>query len=189
MNFLFGISGRIGRLQWWGGQAIIISLLIAMFIFVGETLPDSLANATQGQQLSSFGVIIAIVVLCIWMNIAVTVKRYHDRNKSGWWFFCGLIPFIGGIWQMVECGFLSGTPGGNEYGPPSGAGAGGGAGGLDAEIAAMKGGQAELKTSPFAFLKGVGEKKAIPVARQSAPIAKPGTTRLNGKPIFGQRGV
>jgi len=28
-----------------------------------------------------------------------------------------LIPVIGGLWTLIECGFLDGTPGSNKYGP------------------------------------------------------------------------
>jgi hypothetical protein len=61
-------------------------------------------------------IMLAIYLLCIWINVAVTVKRYHDRDKSGFWFLIIFVPLIGGIWQLVECGFLSGTAGGNSYG-------------------------------------------------------------------------
>jgi hypothetical protein len=63
---------------------------------------------------------LAAAVLCYWINVAITVKRYHDRNKSGIWFLVIFVPFIGGIWQLVECGFLAGSSGSNDYGPRSG---------------------------------------------------------------------
>ncbi|TGR16409.1 DUF805 domain-containing protein, partial [Mesorhizobium sp. M8A.F.Ca.ET.197.01.1.1] len=44
-------------------------------------------------------------------------KRWHDRNKSGWWTLIGLIPIIGGIWLLIELGILEGTRGANQYGP------------------------------------------------------------------------
>ncbi len=44
------------------------------------------------------------------------MRRYHDRNKSGWWFFLCFVPIVGPIWQFIELGFLSGTPSGNSYG-------------------------------------------------------------------------
>jgi uncharacterized membrane protein YhaH (DUF805 family) len=48
---------------------------------------------------------------------AVYAKRWHDRDKSGWWSLIILVPIIGGIWFLVECGILPGTPGANQYGP------------------------------------------------------------------------
>ena len=34
-------------------------------------------------------------------SIAVTVRRLHDTDKSGWWIFISLVPLIGGIWLLV----------------------------------------------------------------------------------------
>ena len=53
----------------------------------------------------------------IYPVIALYAKRWHDRNKSGWWSLIGLIPIIGGIWMLIELGFLKGTAGPNSYGP------------------------------------------------------------------------
>lgn len=54
-------------------------------------------------------------ILYLWATYAVTAKRWHDRDKSGWWSLIGLIPF-GSIWMLVECGFLKGTDGPNRFG-------------------------------------------------------------------------
>lgn len=51
-----------------------------------------------------------------WASLAVQVKRWHDRNKTGWMFLVGLIPLIGSIWVFVEAGLSEGTLGPNEYG-------------------------------------------------------------------------
>src|SRR5680860_792339 len=50
--------------------------------------------------------------------ILVDIKRWHDRDKSGWWMLIVLVPIIGWIWFIVELGFLKGTPGPNRFGPP-----------------------------------------------------------------------
>lgn len=62
----------------------------------------------------------AFYILLGYVGIAVSVKRFHDRGKSGWWVLVGLIPIIGAFWLLIENGFLDGTPGDNQYGPPPG---------------------------------------------------------------------
>ena len=57
-------------------------------------------------------------LLALIPSVIVYIKRFHDRDKSGWWVLIGLIPIIGPIWLLVECGFLKGTPGPNRFGPP-----------------------------------------------------------------------
>src|SRR5262245_37368368 len=101
MDLLFGFSGRIGRLQWWLAQAanlFIIALGIGIIVMLAGG--DKLAAAGSSGGLGSAGssvilVICAIVVLCTWINVASTVKRFHDRGKSGFWFFISFVPYIG----------------------------------------------------------------------------------------------
>lgn len=56
-------------------------------------------------------------VLQTWASLAIAVKRAHDRGRSGWFVLVGLIPIVGGLWLLVELGFLKGTDGDNAYGP------------------------------------------------------------------------
>lgn len=55
-------------------------------------------------------------------SLAVAIRRLHDQDKSGWFIFIGLIPFVGGIIVLVfYC--LEGTRGPNRFGPdPKGMG-------------------------------------------------------------------
>ncbi|QJQ52402.1 hypothetical protein ADP71_40730 [Vitreoscilla sp. C1] len=48
-------------------------------------------------------------------QLAVSVRRLHDINKSGWWILIGLIPLVGGIWFIIlMC--TDGTPDDNQFG-------------------------------------------------------------------------
>jgi uncharacterized membrane protein YhaH (DUF805 family) len=66
---------------------------------------------------SASTVILAFGVLVTWISLAIAVKRYHDRDKSGWWALIIFLPVIGALWYLIECGFLRGTEGNNDYGP------------------------------------------------------------------------
>jgi uncharacterized membrane protein YhaH (DUF805 family) len=46
---------------------------------------------------------------------AVSVRRLHDSDKSGWWLLLGLVPVVGGLIVMILM-LLPGTPGPNRYG-------------------------------------------------------------------------
>lgn len=99
-------AGRIGRRVFWL-QGVLVFVVIA----VVAALLDSLLQAN--------GIVSMIVsLLTIWPGLAVQIKRWHDRDKSGWWVLIALVPVIGGIWALVETGFLEGTPGPNRFGPP-----------------------------------------------------------------------
>ena len=120
MNLLFGFQGRIGRLSWWLGQLINLGLLVAIFIVAAVVARQSQMAGTKAEAgLSGAALLLLLSVVSIWINVAVTVKRFHDRNKSGVWFLVNFIPIIGPFWLLIECGFLPGTQGVNSVTSPS----------------------------------------------------------------------
>ena len=127
MNLLFGFSGRIGRLQWWLAQlvAIPVIILVSVGIIAAFAQPGTSDTSEKWAAIANAGTGVVLFVaaafaLMLWINIASTVKRFHDRDKSGYWFFISFVPYIGAIWVSVECGFLAGSAGANSYGPPPG---------------------------------------------------------------------
>jgi uncharacterized membrane protein YhaH (DUF805 family) len=125
MSMFTTLNGRINRQKWWLGLIVlVIAEWIIMFILTmlfGTAAP--VEPATEGfsysSNLSPVGAIIMLVVMIpfVWFGICLSGKRWHDRGKSAWWILIALIPIIGGIWALVENGFLKGTDGPNQYGP------------------------------------------------------------------------
>jgi uncharacterized membrane protein YhaH (DUF805 family) len=102
-TFLFSFKGRISRLPF---------LLWLTFTGIVTFLPAKIFNPKLQSDWELF-----TAILLAWPNWAVAVKRWHDRDKSGWWMLINLIPILGSIWTVVELGFFPGTPGDNHYGP------------------------------------------------------------------------
>ena len=118
-DLLFGFQGRANRAKFWlvALAILIVELILFAAVFGGAAMsgdPERMAAAAG--PLAGI-VLIVFIVAATWISIAVAVKRYHDRNKSGWWVLIVLVPVIGGLWYLIECGFLRGTPGPNTYGP------------------------------------------------------------------------
>ena len=118
-DLLFGFQGRANRAKFWlvALAILIVEMVLFAAIFGGAALsgdPERMAAAAG--PLASI-VLVIFIVIATWISIAVAVKRYHDRNKSGWWVLIVLVPVIGGLWYLIECGFLRGTTGPNDYGP------------------------------------------------------------------------
>lgn len=127
MGQYFSFSGRASRLQYWM-TGLVTFVLWMLFIGVAvATAPNSSGGELSDDLVAAFAgrmvvVALPLALLTCWLNISCVVRRYHDRDKSGVWYFVVFIPYIGAIWQFVECGFLSGTQGANSYGPPPGSG-------------------------------------------------------------------
>jgi len=102
---LFSFKGRINRQPYWFFTltVLVIILFPAFFVFeVGTEQADNYVNITS--------------IILLWPNLAVQAKRWHDRDKSAWWLLINLVPLIGGIWALIENGFLPGTESENRFG-------------------------------------------------------------------------
>jgi uncharacterized membrane protein YhaH (DUF805 family) len=96
-------SGRARRKEYWMFILfnIIISFIIGLLIAFVEAL---------------FFLPYLYTLAILIPSIAVMVRRLHDTNRSGWWWFIAFIPIIGTIILIV---FLAqdSQPGENQYGP------------------------------------------------------------------------
>lgn len=116
LAFFFSPSGRFGRAQWWLAQlAILATVTIAVVILLGILSGTADQAPSADVLLLSIGLVMVALML-MWVGFCITVKRYHDRGKSAWWYLIQFIPIIGGIWALVELGFCSGDDGDNDYG-------------------------------------------------------------------------
>ena len=104
---VLSFDGRIKRKAWW-----VIAAPIMAFNIILSLLSSSFPNDLYVQ-----GLTIIIRIALLWPFWAVSAKRWHDRNKSGFWTLINLIPIVGSTWMVVECGCLKGIEGENEYGP------------------------------------------------------------------------
>ena len=103
-RYLFSFEGRVTRLEYWMFYVPLIIGYIIVFIFA----------AVFGEEAATI-ILYLLGLVFIWSVIAIQVKRWHDRDKSGWWILINFIPIIG-LWALVENGFLSGTEGKNRFG-------------------------------------------------------------------------
>jgi len=111
--YLFtSFEGRINRAKWWAGIAVL--LVIGM---VALAIDNYVIGVTFFPEFP-YGYVYAIWgIASIYFGLALYAKRWHDRDKSGWWTLILLVPVIGAVWFLVEQGILEGTPGDNSYGP------------------------------------------------------------------------
>ena len=126
-QWLFSIKGRIGRRDFWIWIAIWAVTMVTLFSLAGGGLVDL--------QTAAF-----MLVCLLWPMAAVTIKRLHDRGKSGlwallmvlaWMLLAGNWSMLPGVWQwgvgrfiptliivmmLIDLGAFVGTQGENKYG-------------------------------------------------------------------------
>lgn len=104
-------SGRASRSEYWWFYlfCFLVALVgIALDFFLGNYDPDDPASFPWIALLISLPLILP--------SLAALVRRLHDTDKSGWWYFIGLVPVIGAIVLLIFL-VLEGTDGDNRYGP------------------------------------------------------------------------
>lgn len=112
-------DGRIPRMTFWLSVLILMIVqwvLFALFGGMSMMSMDPADPAAMEKMMSGMWPIWIISLIFLWPALAVYAKRWHDRDKSGWWSLILFIPLIGFIWFLVECGFLRGTEGPNRFG-------------------------------------------------------------------------
>lgn len=96
-------SGRAIRSEYWWFSLFNFILLIGLM-------------ATAGILNSSFILIMYVVVFVATFipGLAVSVRRLHDTDRTGWWILLTLVPF--GFIVLIVWFALRGTAGPNSYG-------------------------------------------------------------------------
>jgi uncharacterized membrane protein YhaH (DUF805 family) len=99
---IFTYRGRASRSAfWWFALVEVIAYLIVGLV----------SDASR-----PVGIVLDILVGIpfILAGISLAVRRLHDTSRSGWWWWIGFVPLVGGIVLLVFY-LLPGTPGPNRY--------------------------------------------------------------------------
>ena len=126
-------SGRSRRKEYWSFALLMAVVYAVLLAIVFSSVPwASLASPENaGNPLAMYSIFasgLGLLVLVWWLatlipNLAVTVRRLHDRDMSGWWVLglivASMVPFVGFIASiaLLVLMFLPGTPGPNRFGP------------------------------------------------------------------------
>jgi len=101
-----GLKGRINRRSFWlhGVLVLLVVGMVLMALLEIAGLPSERAEKLAN-------------LLIAWPAIAISAKRWHDRDRSAWWVLVTLVPLVGQLWALIDNGFLPGTRGENRFGP------------------------------------------------------------------------
>ena len=88
-------DGRAGREEFW--QFTLINIFVTIILYA--SMNDLWAVYT-----------VAVLI----PSIAVSVRRLHDIDRSGWWFLIAIVPVIDIVLLFMM--LLEGKPGANQYG-------------------------------------------------------------------------
>ncbi len=125
----FKFSGRASRSEYW-----FFIMWYLVFMFAPLLVVASIAPSSESLLVGICGLMLIYALISIIPLLAVTVRRFHDRNYSAWWVLgwivasavCSAFAEMGGIFTLLSLAvtiayvvFVSqpGTKGDNRFGP------------------------------------------------------------------------
>lgn len=109
-------NGRARRKEYWC-FILMNAIMLITFLFSASFITDSNSNFTSSLVFIQI-LIMSIVFIAIIPLFAVTVRRLHDTNKSGWFYFVSFIPLVGSV-ILFAAMITEGNLGKNQYGKDS----------------------------------------------------------------------
>jgi uncharacterized membrane protein YhaH (DUF805 family) len=101
-------EGRASRREYWIFELMNSAVALALFVAV-----VMLAKAGYPYFVSLPFIYIAATAI---PSLASLVRRLHDTNRSGWWFFITIVPVVGPL-ILFSMTVTRSAPGENRFGP------------------------------------------------------------------------
>jgi uncharacterized membrane protein YhaH (DUF805 family) len=100
-EILFSLRGRLNRKPYWIVGVVLLVLTLganlALAVVSAQMVQTALLTDSPiapAMNVATFGAI-AVLVIVLYPSVAIMVKRFHDRDKSGKWVLLLLIPTLG----------------------------------------------------------------------------------------------
>lgn len=102
-------GGRAQRAEYWYFMLFYVVAYVVLGLLDG--------SLTRPPEESGTGLLTGVFALALLIpSLAVSVRRLHDTDRSGWWLLLILVPLIGAIVLLVFT-IQDGTQGDNRFGP------------------------------------------------------------------------
>ena len=100
-------GGRAARPEFWWYVLFYVLVQLVGGVLDAALFPDAV-----------FGVLGNVAALVLLLpTVAVSTRRLHDTDRSGWWQLVGLIPVVG-VFVLIWLCAQRGTVGANRFGAP-----------------------------------------------------------------------
>lgn len=115
MNWYIGVlkqyatfKGRARRKEYW--TFLLINMLVTMALALVDR---QLGTFNPEYGMGTVGMVYAAAIFL--PTLAVTVRRLHDTDRTGWWALLGILPL--GVIALLILQAFEGTKGSNRFGP------------------------------------------------------------------------
>jgi uncharacterized membrane protein YhaH (DUF805 family) len=125
-------TGRASRSEFWWAMlfqvivgtiaGIVLSVVLVVVVIAvvtGADRPGSPETLLAAALWSTVVMVIGLALISLPLlvpTLAVTVRRLHDTNRSGWWVMISFIPYAG--YAIYAFAALESDPAGSRFDPP-----------------------------------------------------------------------
>jgi uncharacterized membrane protein YhaH (DUF805 family) len=107
--------GRTGRLQYFGHLLALFVTYFVLYVLAGLVLGMSGATTYSTPEEAHDAAARLLMFPFAYSVICVTVRRFHDLGRSGWYYLLFVIP-VYNLYLAFLLWFVRGTEGQNAYG-------------------------------------------------------------------------
>ncbi len=109
-------SGRASRSEFWWFAVFVFATSIVLSIVDSILFGETVVTETGFSAQTNTAILTGIFFLAVFLPyLSVAVRRLHDTDRSGWWYWIALVPIVGTILLIVWFA-TKGTDGGNRFG-------------------------------------------------------------------------
>jgi len=125
-------TGRASRSEFWlamlfqlivgtvaGTVLSVVLVVVVIAVVTGADRPGSLETLITAVLWSTVVMVVGTALISLPLlvpTLAVTVRRLHDTNRSGWWVLISFIPYAG--YAIYAFAALESDPAGSRFDPP-----------------------------------------------------------------------
>ncbi|MGV3733176.1 MAG: DUF805 domain-containing protein [Microcella sp.] len=125
-------TGRASRSEFWwamlfqvivgtiaGVVLSVVLVLVVIAVVIGADRPGAPETLLAAALWSTVVMVIGLSLISLPLlvpTLAVTVRRLHDTNRSGWWVLISFIPYAG--YAIYAFAALESDPAGSRFDPP-----------------------------------------------------------------------
>ena len=109
-------SGRASRSEYWWFVLFYSIVGVLGYVLFNIPVSDLSADAVLALDIGAeVAIVLAAYIYLFVCGIAVLIKRLHDTNHCGWWYFLSFIPIVGPFY-LLYLTIKQGDESSNKYG-------------------------------------------------------------------------
>lgn len=107
-------KGRATRSEYWWWTLFVVLVTLPFNIFYQISIQGAIAAGSFDIFNGAYFLLLIVALALFLPGLSMLIRRLHDTDRSGGWYWIVLVPFVGSIVLLVFV-LLPSTPGPNRF--------------------------------------------------------------------------